>query len=157
MSGALAGEAPVHAGELASFGASPWALARRRLVRNRIAMTMLGVLVVIVLLCLAAPLYAKYVAHTHPFESNLDGTTIVNGKTVPVMKQESGGLGLGVTPIGPTWDPHHYMFGADDQGLLKGRFGLYVIIPAAEILKRCDRVGLSQIGPRQTITRAELD
>src|SRR5882672_8954251 len=138
MSGALAGEAPVHAGELASFGASPWALARRRLVRNRIAMTMLGVLVVIVLLCLAAPLYAKYVAHTHPFESNLDGTTIVNGKTVPVMKQESGGLGLGVTPIGPTWDPHHYMFGADDQGrdvaarlLYGGRNSLLIGLAAA--------------------------
>ena len=26
------------------------------------------------------------------------------GKTVPVMQQETEGLGLGVTPIGPTWD-----------------------------------------------------
>jgi Tfp pilus assembly protein PilN len=40
-------------------GASPWALARRRLRRNRIAMAMLGVFLVIVLACLAAPLYAR--------------------------------------------------------------------------------------------------
>ena len=79
-------------------------------------MTMLGVLVVVVVLCLAAPLYAKHIAHTDPFRSNLDGTTVVHGKTVPVMHEESGGLGLGVTPIGPTWDPAHYMLGADNQG-----------------------------------------
>ena len=97
-------------------GASPWALARRRLLRNRIAMVMLGVLVLIVLACLGAPLYAHDIAHTNPFQSNLDGTTIVNGKTVPVMPPSTTGLGLGSTPIGPTWDPGHYLFGADDQG-----------------------------------------
>jgi peptide/nickel transport system permease protein len=97
-------------------GASPWALARRRLRRNRIAMVMLGVLVVIVAACLAAPLYAHDVAHTNPFLSNVDGTTVVNGKTVPVMPPSTTGLGLGSTPIGPTWDPGHYLLGADDQG-----------------------------------------
>ena len=66
-------------------------------------MTMVGVLVVMWRL-LAAPLYAKHVAHADPFHSNLDGTTIVNGKTVPVMRESSTGLGLGVTPVGPTWD-----------------------------------------------------
>ena len=64
-------------------------------------MAMLGLLVVIVLLCLAAPLYAEHVAHTDPFTSNLNGTTIVDGKTVPVMQPAAGGLGLGFTPIGP--------------------------------------------------------
>ena len=68
-------------------------------------MAMLVVLVLIVVLSLAAPLYAVHVAHTNPFTSNLDGTTLVDGKTVPVMQPETGGLGLGVTPIGPTWDP----------------------------------------------------
>ena len=97
-------------------GASPWALARRRLLRNRIAMVMFGVLVLIVLACLGAPLYAHDIAHTNPFQSNLDGTTIVNGKTVPVMPPSTTGLGLGSTPIGPTWDPGHYLLGADDQG-----------------------------------------
>ena len=50
--------------------------------RNRIAMAMLGLFVLIVVLCLAAPLYAHHVAHTDPFASNLNGTTIVDGKHV---------------------------------------------------------------------------
>ena len=92
----------------------------------------------IVVLCLAAPLYAHHVAHTDPFRSNLDGTTVVNGKTVPVMQPESGGLGLGVTPIGPTWDPEHYFLGADNQGrdvaarlLYGGRNSLLIGVSAA--------------------------
>jgi peptide/nickel transport system permease protein len=40
----------------------------------------------------------------------------VNGKRVQVMEQSTQGLGLGVTPIGPTWDLHHYFLGADEQG-----------------------------------------
>jgi peptide/nickel transport system permease protein len=115
MSDTVAGGAPAIVGAVPS-GASPWALARRRLLRNRIAMAMLGVLVTIVVLCLAAPLYAHHVAHTDPFRSNFEGTTVVNGKTVPVMRDETGGLGLGVNPIGPTWDPAHYFLGADNQG-----------------------------------------
>ena len=101
-------------------------------------MAMVGVLALIVVLCLAAPLYAHHVAHTSPFRSNLDGTTVVHGKTVPVMQQESGGLGLGVTPIGPTWDPKHYLLGADDQGrdvaarlLYGGRNSLIIGVSAA--------------------------
>jgi peptide/nickel transport system permease protein len=61
-------------------------------------------------------LYARHVAHTDPFRSNVSGTTLVNGKPVPVMKSSTQGLGLGVTPIGPTWDVHHYFLGADEQG-----------------------------------------
>jgi peptide/nickel transport system permease protein len=116
MSDTVAGDVPAVVGARVPVGASPWALARRRLLRNRIAMAMLAVLVAIVALCIAAPLYARHVAHTDPFRSNLDGTTVVHGKTVPVMKEESGGLGLGVTPIGPTWDLGHYFLGADNQG-----------------------------------------
>jgi peptide/nickel transport system permease protein len=115
-SGAIAGEAPAHAGGLAEVAGSPWSLARRRLRRNRVAMAMLVVLAVIVLACLCAPIYAHEIAHTDPFQSNLDGKTIVNGKVVPVMQESTQGLGLGVTPIGPTWDPHHYFLGADGQG-----------------------------------------
>jgi peptide/nickel transport system permease protein len=121
-----------------SVGASPWTLARRRLLRNKLAMTMAGVLVLVVALSLAAPLYAHHVAHTDPFRSNLDGSTVVNGKTVPVMQQATGGLGLGVTPIGPTWDLHHYFLGADNQGrdvaarlLYGGRNSLLIGVSAA--------------------------
>jgi len=115
MTEATAGGLPAHA-EAGAAGASPWALARRRLLRNRTAMAMVGLLALIVALCLAAPFYADHVAHTDPFSSNLDGTTVVDGKTVPVMQESESGLGLGVTPIGPTWDPEHYFLGADNQG-----------------------------------------
>ena len=64
----------------------------------------------------AAPLYANHIAHTNPFENNLNGHTIVNGKRVPLMQQGGGLLHLGETPIGPTWDMHHYFLGADQQG-----------------------------------------
>jgi len=97
-------------------GRSPWALAARRLLRNRIALVALAGFVVIVVACLAAGWYAHSVAHTHPFESTIDGTTLIDGKQQPVMVQGTGGLGLGVTPIGPTWDIHHYFLGADNQG-----------------------------------------
>ena len=69
---------------------SPWALARRRLLRNRLAMASLVVFALIVVACLAAPIYAHDVAHTDPFHSNVNGTTIVNGKTVPVLQQGGG-------------------------------------------------------------------
>ena len=80
---------------------SPWALAWRRLKHNRVAMISLALFCVIVAACLAAPLYAHDVAHTDPFTSNVNGTTIVNGKTVPVLQQGGGKLGIGETPIGP--------------------------------------------------------
>ena len=97
-------------------GRSPWALAGRRLLRNRIALVALAGFVVIVVACLAAGWYAHSIAHTHPFDSTVDGTTLINGKQQPVMVESTGGLGLGVTPIGPTWDIHHYFLGADNQG-----------------------------------------
>jgi peptide/nickel transport system permease protein len=117
VSGAIVDEvlAP-SGGDLAVAAASPWQVARRRLLRNRVALAMAGLFAVIVILCLCAPLYAHHVAHTDPFRSNLDGTTVVNGKRVPVMVSSTAGLGLGVTPIGPTWDLHHYFLGADEQG-----------------------------------------
>ena len=141
MSGAVVGEVPVpETGNLAATAASPWQVARGRLLRNRIAMVMLAVLLLIVLACLLAPVYAHHVAHTNPFQSNLDGTTVVNGKRVPIMEQSSQGLGLGVTPIGPTWDIHHYFLGADEQGrdvaarlLYGGRNSLLIGAAAAAI------------------------
>jgi peptide/nickel transport system permease protein len=110
-----AAAAPAAVGAVPS-GGSPWAIARRRLLRNRVAMVMLAVFVAIVLVSLAAPIYAHDVAHTDPFRSHLNGTTIVDGKRVPVVKASTTGLGLGSTPIGPTWDAHHYLLGADEQG-----------------------------------------
>jgi peptide/nickel transport system permease protein len=138
MSETFVGGLTAPSAEAVAVGASPWALARRRLRRNKVARAMLVVIALVVLACIAAPLYADQIAHTDPFRSNIDGTTIVDGKVVPVMKQESAGLGLGVTPIGPTWDPHHFFLGADNQGrdvaarlLYGGRNSLLVALSAA--------------------------
>ena len=94
----------------------PWARALRKLVADRAAMGALGLFVLIVLACLAAPLYAQYVANTDPFTSNIDGTTIVNGQSVALIEPSTEGLGLGSVPLGPTWDIRNYFLGADAQG-----------------------------------------
>jgi peptide/nickel transport system permease protein len=113
----------------------PWALALRRLLRNRSAMVSVAVLVVIAASAAAAPLYAKHIAQVDPFESNVSGTTTVDGKKVPVIKPNPSGLGS--TPIGPTLE-RHYFLGADSQGrdvmarlLYGGRTSLEVSIAAA--------------------------
>jgi peptide/nickel transport system permease protein len=122
----------------ADLGRNPWALAGRRLRRNRIALAALGVFLLIVVLSLAAPLYAHYVAHMNPFPPNLNGHTVVNGKVVPVMQQGGGTLHLGETPIGPTWDLGHYFLGGDPVGrdvasllLYGGRSSLLVGVGSA--------------------------
>jgi len=107
-------------------GRSPWALAWRRLRRNRIALAALGLFVLIVVLSMAAPLYARDVAHdSNVLYPNLNGKTIVNGKLAPVMQQGGGILKLGESPIGPTWDIHHYFLGADNIGRDVGALLLY--------------------------------
>jgi peptide/nickel transport system permease protein len=97
------------------IGRSPWSLAGRRLLRNRIALAGLALFLVIVAVSFAAPLYADYVADTDPFVSNISGTVTIDGKQRPVLEQGGGKLGLGETPIGPTWHAH-YLLGADNQG-----------------------------------------
>src|SRR5204862_1275777 len=121
-------------------GRNPWLLAGRRLWRNRIAMAALVLFLLIVVVSLLAPLYANHIAHTNPFVNDLNGTTIVNGKRVPLMQQGGGALRLGETPIGPTWDVHHYFLGADAQGrdvaarvLYGGRSSLEIGIGSAVI------------------------
>jgi peptide/nickel transport system permease protein len=121
-------------------GRSPWALAARQLWRNRLAMASLALFLLIVLVSLLAPFYAHHIAHVDPFSNNLNGTTIVDGKKVPLMKAGGGTLHLGVTPIGPTWDPAHYFLGADSSGrdvmarmLYGGRSSLLIGIGAAVI------------------------
>jgi peptide/nickel transport system permease protein len=99
-----------------SPSAGPWRTALRTVVRNRAAIGSLVVLVLVVLGCLLAPVYEKDVAHTNAFRSDVSGNTVVDGKTVPILQQSTQGLGLGVTPVGPTWDPGHFLLGADNQG-----------------------------------------
>jgi peptide/nickel transport system permease protein len=120
-------------------GRSPWRIAGRRLLRNRLALAALALFLLIVVISFLAPVYAHDIAHTQPFDSNISGTTVVDGKRVDVMQQGGGELGLGEVPIGPTWQ-ENYFLGADNQGrdvmarvLYGGRASLEIGIGSALI------------------------
>jgi len=111
----------------------------RRLGRDRAAMAALVLLCLIVLACLLAPVYAARIAHSDPFQSNVGGEVVIGGDSVPVLQPETGGLGLGVTPIGPTWHGA-FLLGADMQGrdlaarlLYGGRNSLMIAAGASAI------------------------
>jgi peptide/nickel transport system permease protein len=117
----------------------PWATAMRRLARDRAGMAALAMFVIILTMCLLAPVYAAW-AGVNPFTSTLDATITVDGNTVPVMEQSTEGLGLGYNPIGPTWQLGNYFLGADNQGrdvmarLLYGGLASLIIAGAATVL-----------------------
>ncbi len=69
------------------------------------------ILAAVVLACFLAPLYASYISQTDPFRSNVNGKVL----GMDVLAENTAGLGLGVTPIGPTWSGA-YLLGADTQG-----------------------------------------
>jgi peptide/nickel transport system permease protein len=104
--------APAAAGRPAE---GPWRAGLRKLRQDRTAMASVIVLVLIILACCAAPLYASRISQTDPFQSNLDGQITIGANTLDVMQADTAGLGLGVTPIGPTWHGQ-YLLGADNQG-----------------------------------------
>lgn len=118
----------------------PWATAWRKLRRDRAALAAFAVLVVILLACLAAPLYAEHVARTNPFVTNLNGEVVIDGELRPVLEPSTEGLGLGLTPIGPTWQLGPYALGADNQGrdvaarLLYGGRNSLLIAGAAAVI-----------------------
>lgn len=102
-------ESPFHddsaAGETAAIG--PWKLAGRRLRRNKVALGFGALFIVIVVLCLLAPVYSQDIAHIGPNVGNPTGTIKVGSKTENILT--NSGL-----PIGPTWTSH-YFFGADTE------------------------------------------
>jgi peptide/nickel transport system permease protein len=100
--------------ELPALG--PWARAARKLWADKAAMTALAVFLLIVIACLMAPIYANNIAHTDPFTSNIDGEITIDGQQVALLQPSDEGLGLGSTPIGPTWDITNFFLGADSQG-----------------------------------------
>ena len=114
----------------------PWATALRRLARDHAAMAALFLFLIILVMCLLAPVYAHW-AGMDPFKSTLDATIQLNGQTVNVMEQSTEGLGLGYNPIGPTWEIGNYFLGADNQGrdvmtrLLYGGLNSFLIASAA--------------------------
>ena len=102
--------------ELPKAPEGPWRSSVRQLRRNKGAIVGLVVLVAIAAISIASPLYVSLVTHLNPFNTNLNGSFVLNGQTIQVMQPNTQGLGLGVNPIGPTWDFQHYFLGADNLG-----------------------------------------
>lgn len=109
-------------------GIGPYALAWRRLKRNRTALVFGAMFVIVVLLCLLAPVYAHDIAHTTPSANHL--TDKVDGKDV---------VSVAGIPIGPTWHGRFFL-GADSNGrdvavrlLYGGRNSLFIAAVATII------------------------
>src|ERR1035437_6242254 len=96
-------------GEELPPGLGPWKLAWRRLRRNRMALFFGGLFLVILVMCLLAPVYSQDIAHIGPATGNITGTIRVGGKTEDIVSPTG-------IPIGPTWLPSHYFLGADGLG-----------------------------------------
>jgi peptide/nickel transport system permease protein len=92
----------------APSGTSPWALAWRRLKRNKVSLAFGVLFILLVLSALAAPLWAEHVAETTPSRNNVSGTIIKDGQEVDIVSLEG-------VPIGPTWG-RKYFLGADQNG-----------------------------------------
>ena len=95
-------------GEEVAPGIGPWRLALRRLRRNKVALFFGGLFLLIVVLCLLAPVYANHVAHIGLAEEHIDKPINIGGKSTYVMSP------IGI-PIGPTWHSQ-YLLGADSNG-----------------------------------------
>jgi peptide/nickel transport system permease protein len=91
-----------------TVGVGPYRLAWRRLRRNRIALAFGFLFLVIVALCLLAPVYSQDIAHIGPDAQNY-GQIKVGHKLEFVVSQ------IGI-PIGPTWHLSSYFLGADGNG-----------------------------------------
>ncbi len=144
-------------------GLGPWKLGLRRLRRNKVALLFGALFVVLVLSCVAAPLWADKVAKTTMNENHLSDTIKVDGKEVNVV-------GLDGVPIGPQWfkADGKFFLGADRNGrdimvrlLYGGRNSLMIGIIAAIITTILSMVlGLVAgyfRGPSDTVIRALLD
>jgi peptide/nickel transport system permease protein len=90
-------------------GVGVYALAWRRLRRNWVALFFGVLFLVIVALCLLAPLYASDIAHMGQDAGSPTSTITVGGKQTFVTNA------VGV-PIGPTWHLGQYFLGADELG-----------------------------------------
>jgi peptide/nickel transport system permease protein len=89
-------------------GLSPWRLALRRLKRNKTAIAFGILFLVVVAICLAAPLWANGPADTDPYKNHLTETIVIDGKKTNVVSLDG-------VPIGPTWQGK-FLLGADTNG-----------------------------------------
>lgn len=123
---------PSPAAAAAVEGRTPRELAWMRLRRNRIAL-MFGVLfILMVLFCLAAPLWADHVAQTGPNQNHITDMIDIGGRQTPVVSPEG-------IPIGPGLRGR-YLLGADQNGrdvmvrlMHGGRTSIYIGVLAAVI------------------------
>src|SRR5436190_12186625 len=98
--------APTGAGEEVPPGIGPWRLAWKRLRRNKVALFFGGLFLLIVLLCLLAPVYAHSIAHATPAQEFLDK---------PINSKGQFAVSTTGIPIGPTWHSRFFL-GADENG-----------------------------------------
>jgi len=94
--------------ETTGSGDSPLRLALHRLRHNKIALFFGVIFLLVVIVCLLAPVYANDIAHTGPDANHISEVINVNGKSTPVVST----IGL---PIGPTYHSK-FFFGADQNG-----------------------------------------
>ncbi len=94
-------------GEKVPPGLGPWKLAARRLRRNKLALFFGGLFLLIVILCLLAPVYSSDIAHISPDAQNIVGSNLNKCPPTCVNTQD--------IPVGPTWHSS-YFFGADSLG-----------------------------------------
>jgi peptide/nickel transport system permease protein len=88
----------------------PWRLAWRRLRRNRVALALGGLFVLILLFSLAAPLWANHVAHTGPNATHTLQKLEVDGEKREVVNPSG-------RPIGAQWleADGRFFLGADGR------------------------------------------
>lgn len=111
-------------------GRSPWYLAWLRLRTNRVGLAFGGLFLLIVLFCLAAPLWADHVAHTSPNQNHITDKIMVDGQETYVVSPDG-------TPIGPGLRGQ-YLLGADQNGrdvmvrlMYGGRTSIYIGVISA--------------------------
>ena len=126
------GEPPMPTGVAAEEirGRSPWYLAWLRLRRNRVGLAFGVLFLLIVVACLAAPLWADNVAHTGPNENHITDKILIDGQETYVVSPAG-------TPLGPGLHGR-YLLGADQNGrdvmvrlLYGGRTSIYIGVVAA--------------------------
>src|SRR5947209_17159744 len=83
-------------------GIGPWRLAWKRLRRNKVALFFGGLFLLIVVLCLLAPVYSSQVAHAGPAAEFLDKPINVGGKSQYAISATG-------IPIGPTWHSRFFL------------------------------------------------
>lgn len=95
--------------DLATQSESPTQLAVRRFKANRIAMVSLAAFMLICGLAIATPWFEQHWAGRSAIEQNLDGSVVIDGKKIEVVKLN------GIPAIGPGLRKD-YTFGADGLG-----------------------------------------